>query len=209
MNKKYSFKRYIHKGRWVSYWHQVSSVLELEPKSVLVVGPGDGIVVDVLKKQIGKVKTFDIEKELNPDIVGSVNNIPLPDNSFDVVLCAEVLEHLPFEKFEKCLSELRRVAGKYVVLSLPHFGPQIKLNFKIPMIKEVRIAVKIPLPLKHNSGGAHYWEIGKRGYPPKKIRAMIEKYFTIVDEFIPLENQYHHFFVLKNRIIKNSLCQNI
>ena len=173
------------------------AVLDSDPKSVLVVGPGDGIAVDVLKKQIGEVKTFDIEKELNPDIVGSVDNIPLPDNSFDVILCAEVLEHLPFEKFEECLSELKRVAGKYVVLSLPHFGPQIKLNFKIPMIKEVRIAVKIPLPKKHKFNAGHYWEIGKRRYSPKKIRTAIKKYFTIMDEFIPLENQYHHFFVLK------------
>jgi len=199
MSKKYSFKSYVHKGRWVSYWHQIRAVLDLEPESVLVVGPGDGIVVDVLKKQIGAVKTFDIEKELNPDIVGSVDNMSLPDDSFDVILCAEVLEHLPFEKFEKCLSELKRVAGKYVVLSLPHFGPQLKLNFKIPMIKEARIAVKIPLPLKHATGGVHCWEIGKKGYPLRKIRKIIKRQFTIKNEFIPLENQYHHFFVLEKR----------
>ncbi len=197
MNKKYSFKKYVHKSRWVSYWHQIRAVADLEPNSVLVVGPGDGIVVDVLKKQIGKVKTFDIEKELNPDIVGSVDDMPLENNSFDVVLCAEVLEHLPFEKFEKSLSELRRVAGRYVVLSLPHFGPQLKLNFKIPMIKEARLAVKIPLPLKHDSSGVHYWEIGKRGYPLRKIKRIIKRHFKIMDEFIPLENQYHHFFILK------------
>jgi len=200
MSKKYSFKKYVHKSRWVSYWHQIREVLDLAPESVLVVGPGDGIVVDVLKKQIGEVKTFDIEKELNPDIVGSVDDMPLADDSFDVVLCAEVLEHLPFEKFEKSLSELKRVAGKYVVLSLPHFGPQVKLNFKIPMVKEVRIAVKIPFPLRHAPGGVHYWEIGKRGYPPGKIRKIISRYFKIEKEFIPLENQYHHFFVLKNKL---------
>ena len=196
MSRKYYFQKYVHKGRWVSYWHQIKEVLNLKPQSVLVVGIGDGIVIDVLKKQIEKVKTFDIEKDLNPDILGSIDNMPLADNSFDIILCAEVLEHLPFEKFEKCLSELKRVARKYVVLSLPHFAPQLKLNFKIPIIKEVKIAIKIPFPKKHKFNGQHYWEIGKRGYSPKKIRKIIKRYFTIKKEFIPMENQYHHFYIL-------------
>ncbi len=176
-NNQYSFQKYVYLLRWVSYWHQINEVLKLNPKSTLIVGKGDGIVGEILKKYISEVKTLDLEKGLSPDIIGSVENIPLQNNSFDLILCAEVLEHLLFEKFEKSLSELKRITKKCVILSLPHFGPPIKLSFKIPFLKEVKIAFKIPYLIKHKTNGGHYWEIGKRRYQSSKIRKIIKKYF--------------------------------
>ena len=129
--------------------------------------------------------------------MGSAVKMPFGDDSFDVVLCAEVLEHLPFEKFEESLRELKRVSKKNIILSLPHFGHSIKLSFKTPLIKERKLAARLAFPIKHEFNGEHYWEMGKRGYPPKKIRNIIRKYFKIRKEFIPFENQYHHFFVLE------------
>jgi hypothetical protein len=80
---------------------------------------------------------------------------------------------------------------------LPHFGPPIKFSFKIPFFKEVKMALKIPFPIKHKFNGEHYWEIGKQGYPASKIRKILKKYFKIKKEFIPFENQYHHFYILE------------
>jgi len=193
----YSFKKYVYLERWISYWHQIDEVLELKPKTVLEVGVGNKIVFDRLQREGVEIQTLDIDKELNPDFAGSVENMPLEDNSFDVILCAEVLEHLPFKNFEKALLELKRVSKKYLVLSLPHFGPPLKISFKIPFIKEIKIAFKIPYHPKHKSGGVHYWEIGKKGCSPKKIRNIIKKYFKIRKEFIPFESQYHHFYILE------------
>ena len=95
------------------------------------------------------------------------------------------------------MSELKRVSKKYVILSLPHFGHSIKLSFKIPLIKEKKLAIRIPFPTKHHFNGDHYWEIGKKGYPLMKIKQIIKKYFMLKKDFIPFENQYHHFFVLE------------
>jgi len=195
MNEKYGFK-YDHKSRWISYWHQIREVLSLKPQSVLEIGIGNKTVSDYLKNQAIEVTTFDIYQRLNPDIVGSVLKMPFRDNSFDVVLCAEVLEHLPFKQFEKGLSELKRVTNKYLVLSLPHFGHSIKFSFKIPLIKEKKFALRVPFPIRHKFNGQHYWEIGKKGYPLLKIKQIIKKYFKIKKDFIPFENQYHHFFIL-------------
>ena len=178
---KHSFLKYDYKTRWISYWHQINEVLSLAPKKVLEVGIGNKTVLNYLKNQGIKVLTLDIDEKLEPDIVGNVLKIPFQDNSFDVILCAEVLEHLPFEEFDKALEELERVSKKYVVLSLPHFGHSIKLSFKI----------------KHHFDGEHYWEIGKKGYPLTKIKRIIKKHFTVKKEFIPFENQYHHFFILE------------
>lgn len=44
--------------------------------------------------------------------------IPLPDNSFDCVLCLDVLEHL--DNIHEIFDELCRVACRYVIISLPN-----------------------------------------------------------------------------------------
>lgn len=197
MSKDYKFHNYDYKDRWISYWYQIDEVLKLGLKTVLEIGIGNGTVAEYLEKQGLKVKTLDIDRNLNPDFTASVLDMPLENNSFDVILCAEILEHLPFEDFEKGLLELKRVSKKYLVLSLPHFGPPVKFSFKTPLLKEIKIAFKIPYHPKHKLGGVHYWEIGKRKYSSRKIRNIIEKHFKIRKEFIPFENQYHHFYILE------------
>lgn len=181
----------------MDYWYQIREVLALNPQDVLEVGKGSGVVCDYLKSRNIKIATLDIDEKLNPDIRGSVREIPLGDNSFDAVLCAEVLEHLPFGDFEKSLRELKRVSRKYVVLSLPHFGPAVKINLKLPLIREIKFALKTHFPVAHKFNGEHYWEIGKKGYPSIKIRKILRKYFKIRKEFVPFESQYHRFYVLE------------
>lgn len=196
-HKKYGFSQYDYKNRWISYWHQLNEILDSNPQSVLEIGVGSKVVSNYLKNQGIKVVTLDIDDNLKPDVKASIIKMPFEDNFFDVVLCAEVLEHLPFEKFEESLKELKRISRKNVVLSLPHFGHSLKLSFKIPFIKEKKIAVRLAFPIKHKFNGEHYWEIGKRGYPLAKIKKTLKGHFKIKKEFIPFENQYHHFFILE------------
>lgn len=196
---KYSFGKYVYLERWSSYWRQINEVLKTNPKNVLVIGKGDGVVDGILRKYVSEVITLDIDKELKPDIVASVENMPIEKDKMDIVLCAEVLEHLPFEKLEKSLAEISRVSSGQVVLSLPHFGPPVKLSFKIPFAEEIKIAFKIPFPIKHKFNGEHCWEIGKRNYSPTRIRKIIKKYFTVKKEFVSFENQYHRFYILDKK----------
>lgn len=193
----YQFFSYAHPGRFVSYYHQLAEVLALAPKNVLEIGVGDGVFRDYLKGNTDIAYTsVDVAHDLHPDVVGDITKLPFQDGVFDVSCAFEVLEHLPFEKFEQALRELKRVSKKNVIISLPHFGPPMKLSFKIPFLPEVWFAFKIPYPRKHIFNGQHYWEIGKKEYPSKRIRVILEKYFEIQKEYIPFENQYHHFFVL-------------
>ena len=86
MNRNvYRFKKYVDLKRWLSYWHQINEVLELNPKNVLEIGVGNQIVSDCLKKQGLAVKALDIDKKLKPDLVADVNQMPLTDNSFDLI----------------------------------------------------------------------------------------------------------------------------
>lgn len=192
----YDFNRYSSVGRWVSYFHQLKEIFECSPKSVLEVGPGDHVVGSYLKNNTDVVyKSIDIADDLNPDILGSVTNMPIEDGSFDVVVAFEILEHIPFEDFEKAVQEMKRVAKKYVLISLPHFGPPVKFSFKVPFLPELKFAFKIPYPRTHIFNGQHYWEIGKKRFSPKKIRSLIEKHLIIQKDFVPFESQYHHFYI--------------
>lgn len=197
VSKYHNFKKYDFKNRWVSYWHQIDEVLELNPKNVLEIGVGNRTVSNYLKNKNIDLTTLDIDRELEPDIVGNILALPLQDNSFDVILCAEVLEHLPFDNFEQALRELRRVAKRHIVLSLPHFGPSFRISFKAPFLREKKFAFKIWFPLAHYPNRDHQWEIGKKGYSIGRIKNIIRKYFIIKKEFVPFEIQYHHFFILE------------
>lgn len=196
--KEYNFNDYGHIDRWASYHYQIKEVLYLAPHSILEIGVGDKVFGEYIKNNTNiSYKSLDVAEDLKPDIVGSILNIPLGKNSFDAVCAFEVLEHLEFEKFETALSELKKVSKKYVVLSLPHFGPVCKFFLKIPFLKEIKFSCKLPFPKRHVFNGQHYWEIGKRGFGQGKVRGIIKKHFRIVKEFVPFESQYHHFYVLE------------
>lgn len=196
----YSFEKYFYRGRWMSYWYQTKEICCREDiKTVLDIGPGTTFMHDILKIHRPDIeyRTLDIAVDLNPDFVGGISSIPIADNSFDVVSAFQVLEHIEFSDFETSLKEMKRVSKKYVFISLPHFGTSIEFLIKLPFIKRRQIAIKIPWPKKLVFNGQHYWEIGRKGYPATKIRSVIGTHFEVIDEYIPFENQYHHFFILK------------
>ena len=194
----YKSQKYEAPDRWMSYYHQIWEVLGLDPENVLEIGKGAGLVSTVLKSRGVKLESLDIDEEVKPEILGSVLDIPVEDNKYDVTLCAEVLEHLPFEDFPKALSEIRRVTKRAVVLSLPYWGWTFWLGFKLPLFKKVDLFWKLTGILKHIPGGEHFWEIGKRGYPLKLIRNIVlDAGFDVKKEYIKSHSPYHYFFILE------------
>jgi ubiquinone/menaquinone biosynthesis C-methylase UbiE len=195
---------YDTKQRFASYWYQLNEILALQPETVLEVGVGSGVVSHFLETKGVSVSTLDIDKELNPTKSGSVTAIPWKDNTFDVVSCCQVLEHLPFDEFLSALKELRRVSKKGIVLSLPDSSRYWKFFLHIPFIVMISEVVDLPiLPLEHRFDGQHYWEIGKKGYPKEEIlNRMQEAKLEVKKEFRPFENPYHRFFILKDSSTK-------
>lgn len=197
----YEFLRYVRKDRFLNYWYQIQAVLQLEPKTVLEVGSGDQTVALMLKKSGVVVTTVDLDEQLKPDVVASVDDLPLSNGQFDVVLCSEVLEHLPFEKFKIALSELGRVSKGSVVLGLPHAGGVVDGSFKIPLVPRFTFFFKIPFFWKkHVFNGEHYWELGKKGYSVEKIQKEIESCgFLITETRINADDPAHYLFILKKK----------
>lgn len=103
---------------------------QLHPKSVLDVGAGEGFMLELFRvNKIAKKlegleysdKAINFGKELHPKVKikkGDIYKLPYKDNSFDLVMCTEVLEHL--ENPKKALKELKRVTKKYLLLSVPN-----------------------------------------------------------------------------------------
>jgi SAM-dependent methyltransferase len=200
--KHYSFERYFFPGRWMSYYYQTKELAKrADIKNVLDIGPGTTFLKDVLKIHRSDIeyKTLDIAEDLSPDYLGGITEIPLKDMSYDAVCAFQVLEHIEFIDVEKALAEMSRVSRKYIFISLPHFGPSVELLFKLPFISRIKIAWKVPFPMKHIFKGQHYWEIGKRGYSASKVRELLNKHFILIDEYVPFENQYHHFYLLEKK----------
>lgn len=198
--KHYSFFGYYNKMRWMSFWYQTKEVVERDDiKTMLDIGSGTDFLKILLSAHRPDVeyKTLDIAADLNPDYVGGITKIPLPDNSFDAVSAFQVLEHIEFSDFETALSEMKRVSKKYVFISVPHNAPTFDFQFKVPGFKRVAFCLRLPWYRKHVFKGQHYWEIGKKGYSAKKILLILEKHFKVVDNYSPIENLYHHFYILE------------
>ena len=196
----YNFKKYCDQDRWSSYWHQIDEILKHNPENVLEVGVGDKVVASYLKNNTNiKYTSLDIASDLNPDIAGSIDGMLLSDSSFDCVCAFEVLEHLPFQKFKKSLSELRRVSSKNALISLPHWGRHFSIDIRLPYLKRLKCKYKLNLfPIKHKFDGQHCWEIGKSGYALSRIKREIKSAgFKIVKDYIVFDSPYHHFFVLE------------
>lgn len=194
----YMSSDYCAPERMASYGYQVREVCGTSPKNVLEIGVGCGLVSFLLNQFDLNITTFDIDRSLNPDIVGSILDTNLKSNSFDTVLCCEVLEHLPFDCFPKSLLEIHRICRKYVIISLPDSTRYWMIQVKLPKIR-IKWSIDIPIkPKVHIFDGEHYWEIGKRGYSLKSILDAIKSSgFSVIDTYRIFENPYHRIFVLK------------
>jgi ubiquinone/menaquinone biosynthesis C-methylase UbiE len=126
---KYGTKNPIAKALMRGFLDAVTGFcLPQRPINVLEVGCGEGKLADELLAHGLSPRRFvacDLALDrlgtgLNPLIEfkeASIYELPFEDNSFDLVICCEVLEHL--EQPERGLQELSRVASNKVVLSTP------------------------------------------------------------------------------------------
>ncbi len=200
VNKKhYDFLNYVTIERFNSVYYQLKLIMEADGSSLLEIGPGNNLIKKVIGDKI-IVKTVDIDPELEPDYMASVTQLPLKDNSFDVVCAFQILEHIPFEKFEPALKEIARVSRKYTLLSLPYCMKMLKCEIKVKGLLEKQFLFTLPKFYKEfKFDGQHYWEVGSKGLSKMKIQKIIEKFFDIEENFNPYENPYHIFYKLKRK----------
>lgn len=201
----YFRKKYNSLERFVSYYYQTSLVADLTGNfgKVLEVGVGANIISTYLKSAGLEVVTCDIDKNLNPDVMADIRSLPFDGDMFDVVTAFEVLEHLPWEDFEKALAELKRVSKKNVVISLPYRSTSFEFVFKFPGIRTIfktnflAFFVRFPWFFKgFASSGQHYWEIDGYNYRLSKVVKILKNNFKSVKKIRPVLDGYRLFFIL-------------
>ncbi|MEK7642993.1 MAG: methyltransferase domain-containing protein [Patescibacteria group bacterium] len=191
---------YDSKRRFLSYWHQISEVCSVTPRAVLEIGHGNGFVKNYLAQNNIQTTTMDIDSELAPDVVGDITKkTHFTDRQFDVVLAAEVLEHIPYDQFSHALEEIARITT-YAVVSIPNNTPWYSLNANLPIVGRVKFFYEkrgtIMRDFSQDVRG-HHWEIGVNGITLKRCEDDIRHYFQILKSYRMPEHPSHHFFLLK------------
>ncbi|MDJ0737023.1 MAG: glycosyltransferase [Nostocaceae cyanobacterium] len=110
----------------------ILSMIPVDTQSILDVGCGNGLITNALAESIYVVGIDSSEEALKnvnrKKHIGSILSLPFADNSFDLVMANDVIEHLPDDIYLKGVAELFRVASKYVLISVPH-AEQLEKSF--------------------------------------------------------------------------------
>lgn len=183
--------------------HQLNKIYSLRPKSVLEIGIGNGFTSTFLKRAGIEVTTVDINVALAPDIVCDLSELPryLVNQRFDLVVCCEVLEHMPLEDFEKSLKIFKHYSDN-LFLTLPCYSTWFGFSgfIRIPKIKKL---LSLGISVKRRKDIAkhvHFWEIGStRGTSRKNIKLLLSKQYKKLEHGVFHLNRYHEYFICGNK----------
>lgn len=105
----------------------VLSLLRHERGSILEVGSGaDGISIYLRRRTIGlEIRFPGPPGPLLTPVAGSATHLPFADQSVEVVLIMDTLEHVPPELRARCLAEAMRVARTRIIVGGP-MGPRAR-----------------------------------------------------------------------------------
>lgn len=131
---------------------RVEDVAALVPRgvrSLLDAGCGNGLFLRALQQDptrdfsrlAGVDRSASALTHLNTErINASIDHLPFRNGEFEAVSCLEVLEHLPAATYARALTELARVAERYLIVSVPYredLGvnrrecPQCRMRFNV------------------------------------------------------------------------------
>lgn len=166
---------------------QIEQAYQMASKSVVEIGIGNGLVASMLRGAGMDVLTVDINPNLEPDICASfheLGRLSTEMERFDLVLCCEVLEHLPFEMIDACLATIARL-GSAAFITLPRarraFG--FSLACWLPRMAPRRLAWFVDSPrIKRRFSEGHCWELGSSAATSEKATLeKLQQYFERVD----------------------------
>ena len=123
---------------------ETAGLIPPDTASLADVGCGNGVFVNYLQRAMPSLELFAIDRSRaaleyvrTPKSEGDIAAIPLPKHSYDCVTCLEVIEHLPLDTFQSALSELARVARKYIIVSVPYAENLEQNHTQCPQCKSI------------------------------------------------------------------------
>jgi 2-polyprenyl-3-methyl-5-hydroxy-6-metoxy-1,4-benzoquinol methylase len=153
--------------------------------NVLDVGAGSGRITQYLDGMFDSVISLDIiiapllqetvdDRDLHA-IEGALPNLPFQDNQFDLVVCSEVLEHIPKRSSQiSAIQELNRITvnGGYVVISTP--------NPRSPFYRGKKLIRGVGRLLGVAKGNDYGGQHVENWFPPSQLHNAITSEFTLI-----------------------------
>lgn len=114
---------------------RTADLMRLAPssgKTALDIGARDGYFSCLLADRYTEVVALDLTKPTIQDqrircVAGNLINLDFPNQFFDFVLCAEVLEHIPSNQLHQACRELARVTHGNLLIGVP-FKQDLRLH---------------------------------------------------------------------------------
>ena len=195
-------------SNFVNAYYQYRDLASLgEVRSVLVIGPGQGLGVEVLRWREYAVTTLDIDETFRPDHVGSVHEMTMfSEGQFDAVIASHVLEHLAVAYLDQALAEIARV-GRYALIYLPVHGRHSQLRW-IPGIRGWDVSLMLDVfnyfekpdgVTPKYMGNQHFWEVGMRGFRVRDLKRRMGEAFDVISAYRNRDWLPSYNFVLKSR----------
>ncbi|WP_230742988.1 class I SAM-dependent methyltransferase [Methanooceanicella nereidis] len=171
-----NYKKYMSNNPLVSmviskFLNEIKTTLEtLNVNNALDVGCGEGFVTQYLnlKNSTGidiSNNALIFARKINKNTNfcrSSIYKLPFKDESFDLIMALEVLEHL--EDPDSALCEIKRISRKYCLLSVPN-----EPYFRIMNLFRGKNIIRLGNDKEHI-----------QGWTSKKFLKMLERHFEII-----------------------------
>jgi SAM-dependent methyltransferase len=164
-------------SRYAVTYQIMKALAQIKFSTLLDVGGAEGYNAALAGKLFGvHVRSSDLSIEAvrrAKEIYGidgdeiDIHNLPYPDNSFDVLLCSEVLEHVA--DFKKAVREIVRVCSSAAIITVPCDSKEFVESNKAKQIPHAHINVldENSLNFLHDDGcivlGKRYRKIRHHG----------------------------------------------
>jgi ubiquinone/menaquinone biosynthesis C-methylase UbiE len=109
-------------------FEETATHIPADARTVLDVGCGNGLFLRFLAGIEGRFDQLHgtdrsqaaLKRVQAATTAASIDALPFPDKCFHIATCLQVIEHLPVPVYAKGLSEICRVAERYVLISVPN-----------------------------------------------------------------------------------------
>lgn len=206
------FVRGLDLENWYRYYFLIKEIAAFKPLQVLEIGAGNEVVKNCLKRIVRNYQVMDICPQLSPDIVSDLREAhPELELRYDAVLCADVLEHMPFADFRKNLTNIRRYLSREgcAFITIPHrridfvfmtaLFPYRPFHFALPswVCLTPRSFFSRFIKKEIQKDPYHHWEIGDGRIKRTHVNAAIREAGFEIHKFKPLF--YVDFWMLKKK----------
>ena len=198
--------------QWSSVWFQASEcIINENIESVIEFGSGRDTTKALVEHFGVKHLSVDISSRFYPDVVSSIENFAT-DETYDMVMCFQCLEHNSYDLFSSYLQKFKKLSNKYILISVPYSGRWLSfsLNINLPGIHmnkifcfpferfNKRVRPVNEFEKRENKHSAHWWEVGDKLTTKKRVRKeIISSGLKIVSEFHNPLFPYHYFYMME------------